>query len=591
LMRDPSELISAYFDDSLAEGELAELRSWLARDPDSLRQFVRESVIHSRLRDVLQQYDVRGLVLDDAVDPQNIATLLDEEEAAALRREQELAEAARREALAAARAHELLDRKSLRIEEARTSRLAIYASFAAAAALLFMLGRWLGPAPEPTAGVAAHRPAGPPVVAEVAGTFDARLVRGKRRLAPGEKLSPGAVALDRGVAELQLASGARLLVEGPAEVELVSAQRARLVRGRVVAQVPEQALGFTLQSGAASFVDLGTEFGVEAADGGEARIHVLDGEVALVSDKKEAAPSRTLQRGAASEVASDGSVREIPFDESRFLRRVPVSAYELAVLKSRPLAYWRLDAVQGNAEIRSSGRLALASLVGAGIASADNRGSAAGPARAAVFAGEHEGVAVAGDAALGLVSNCTCEAWVLPGEAPSGPQRIFSTFDRPRSGLAIGVVDGRWYNLADDELKFHLTVYGVYDCISATPIARNRWVHLAATIGADGAPALYINGEAVERRFRPLPEGDAAPPPAGPANWSAERPTPVGKTTAGEARLGRNPWGADGQVSPERWTGRISDVAVYDRVLGVQEIREHFQATKSRETKQLSRQP
>jgi hypothetical protein len=80
-MRDPLELIAAYFDDGLTPSELAELRDWLQDNPQRLRLFVRESVVHSRLRDVLLQQDMHGLVRDeffgDTIDPRRIASLLD----------------------------------------------------------------------------------------------------------------------------------------------------------------------------------------------------------------------------------------------------------------------------------------------------------------------------------------------------------------------------------------------------------------------------------------------------------------------------------------------------------------------------------
>ncbi len=590
-MRDPAELISAYFDDSLAKGELAELRAWLAADPARLRQFVLESVVHSRLRDVLLQHDMRGLVFDgemgDAVNPEHIASLLDEEEAVAARRARAAAEQARREALAARR-EELLDRKLMRIDEPRVPPALLYASFAAAAVLLVMAGWFLGAPPKPHRQpivVARQAPAEPPVVAEVAATFDAVLRRDLRPLAAGARLQAGLIVLEQGAAELRFVSGAAIVVEGPAELELMTGERAKLVSGRVVAQVPQEALGFTLYSDAAAFVDLGTEFGVEIGDAGRASIHVLDGEVALVSGQQDAAPSRTLQQGVANEVHTDGSIREIPFDASRFLRRVPASAYELAVLKSRPLAYWRLDQWEPNAAVVSEGRLAASSFVNAGIVTADNRApgrQSEGPARAALFEGEHDGIDVAADAALGMVSHCTYEAWVQAGDARTGPKRIVSTFDRPRSGMAIGVVDGAWYKLPDDELKFQLTVYGVYDCISVTPVPLNEWIHVAATIDAAGTPTLYVNGAAVERRFRPLGlVGGAAADDDAPAAWLADAPTPIGQSTAGQARIGRNPVGSDGQISPERWQGQISNVAVYDRALEAAEIRRHFEATRS----------
>ena len=589
-MRDPAELISAYFDDSLADGELEELRAWFAADPERMREFARESVIHSRLRDILLQHDMRSLVFGgafgDAVDPQHIESLLNEEEEAAARREREAAEQLRIEAMASARRDELLDRKLMRIEQPRTPRALIYASVAAAAALLVIVGRLMGPPPNP--GVAVVEKAMPrterPIIASIANTFDATLRWNDRPIAAGDSVQPGRLVLERGVAELRFASGAKIIAEGPAELELMTAERAKLTRGRVVVNVSQPALGFTLHSDAAAFVDLGTEFGVEIDATRRASMHVLDGEVAFVAEKG-ATPSRTLLRGVATQVSVDGEIRDIPFDESRFVRRVPASAYELAVLKSRPLAYWRLDKAEASSTIASEGRLLIPSFVNSNVTTSDNgrrRGPLSGPPHAAQFKGEHDGIDVPGDAALGVVSNCTYEAWVFPEDAPTGPRRVFSTFDRPRSGMAIGVVDGAWYKLPDDDLKFQLTVYGDYDCLSASPIRLREWVHLAATIDAEGKPRLYVNGDPVAPSFRQIDAvagvqaGGVEPTDV----WTPDAPTPVGRPTGGQGRIGRNPVGSDGQISPERWHGQISNVAVYDRVLGAEEIREHFLATR-----------
>lgn len=612
-MRDYAELLSAYFDESLTPAEAAQLRAWLMADEANWRTFVRESVIHSRLRDVLLQHDMRSLVFDEAfvdtVDPRHIASLLDEEEAMVARRAEELAEQERRAALAAARRAELLDLKTLAIEQPRLPQALVYASVVAAAALLLIAFRTLAPGSVPaedgSVNVAAAPVAEPPVIAELANSFDADLRRGDQPILAGAPLRPGRIVLERGVAQIKFASQVAMVVEGPAEVELLTVDRAKLIRGRVVVRVPHEALGFTLHSDAAAFVDLGTEFGVEVVEPGRASIHVIDGEVAFVPGNGQN-PSKTLRRGAANEVSADGAVNDISFDEQKFVRRVPASAYELAVLKSRPLAYWRLDNVAPDAEFLSEGKLGLPTFVRDGVAAAENRESTrveGGPVRSARFIEEHGGIDVTAHPELGVVANCTYEAWVRP-VAGVGPQRIFSTFDRPRSGMAIGVVDTAWYKLPEEELRFHLTLYGRYDCISTTALTPNEWVHLAATVANDGTPTLYVDGRKVDRRFRPIraltnnepeklltdaevflddalekPQADEPPRP-----WLEEQQNLMGTPTNGAARLGRNPDGSDGKISPERWQGQVSNVAVYDRVLTAREIRQHMNATRERLT-------
>lgn len=613
MMRSHAELISAYFDESLTPEEAVELRKWLDVNPANWRTFVRESVIHSRLRDVMMQHDMRSLVFAEAfvdtIDPDRIASLLDEEDAKASRRLLEAEERAEREAMIAARRREMLDLKSLNTDQRRPSYWMVYASVAATAALLMIAFRIFAPTPAPgivPAGAAPNAVAGAstphaaPIIAEITGAFDADLARGEDAVMPGARLHAGPLRLTRGVAEVKFASDVTMVVEAPAEVELLTADRAKLIRGRVVVRVPKQALGFTLHSDAAAFVDLGTEFGVEITQPGVASIHVLDGEVAFVPENG-GGPSRTLRRGFANEVNVDGAVGEVAYDEQKFVRRVPNSAYELAVLKSRPLAYWRLDNVAPQAELLSEGKLGLPALIRAGVAAVDNRkkpGNDDRPAHSARFVEEHDGIEVSPHEAMGAVADCTYEAWVRP-VAGEGPQRILSTFDRPLSGMAIGAVDTTWYKLPEDELRFHVTVYGRYDCMSTTPLAPNKWVHLAATIDAAGTPTLYVDGKEVERRFRPIRAlskdsqelltdadvflGDALEPKEEqPRPWLDQQETPLGTKTTGAARIGRNPEGSDGKISPERWQGEISNVAVYDRALTAEEIQRHAQTTRDR---------
>lgn len=598
-MRDYAELLSGYFDDNLTVAEAEALRDWLKASRANMRTFVRASVIHSRLRDVMMQHDMRSLVFEgafgDTIDPDRIASLLDEEEATTSRRAIEAEEQAHREALAAARRAEQLDRKSLRIEEPRFPHLQVYAAVAAIAAVLLLAFNAFAPTPappaepklaaaKPTEESTAHQPA---IIAEVVQTFAAEMTRGDKSLAVGAKLPAGLLVVAHGVAEVRFASGVTIVVEGPSQLEVLTPDRAKLVAGRVVVRVPQQALGFTLHSDAAAFVDLGTEFGVEVDKPSEATIHVLDGEVAFVAGNR-IQPSRTLQRGAANRVAADGTIEDVQFDEAKFVRRVPASAYELAVLKSSPSAYWRLDGAEAGQELLSEGRMALPSLVKPGMTTVDNReqqATAHGPAYAVHFDGQHEGIEIPGDAALGMISNCTYEAWVRPAVA-SGPQRIFSTFSRPHSGMAFGVVDSRWYKMPSDELKLQLTVYGRYDCMSATSVAAGEWIHLATTVDSAGKPGLFVNGQEVDQRFRPPNEVDAN---GAPAEWIESQETPLGAPTGGRARIGRNPPGAMNEVARECWQGEISNVAVYDRVLDAEEIRRHYEATRDKQTDHQSR--
>ncbi len=76
---------------------------------------------------------------------------------------------------------------------------------------------------------------------------------------PHSRLQPGKLTLTEGVAEIRLDRGAVLILEGPAEFELRTSNSATLLRGKVVAHVPQRAKGFELQTPSATITDLGLD--------------------------------------------------------------------------------------------------------------------------------------------------------------------------------------------------------------------------------------------------------------------------------------------------------------------------------------------
>lgn len=94
-----------------------------------------------------------------------------------------------------------------------------------------------------------------------------------------KRAGEGQYTLKSGVVEIVFDSGTRMKVFSPAEFELTSYNHARLIKGEVRVKVPETALGFRLETEAANFVDIGTEFTVKVSDTQLAEIHVLDGVV------------------------------------------------------------------------------------------------------------------------------------------------------------------------------------------------------------------------------------------------------------------------------------------------------------------------
>jgi len=202
-------------------------------------------------------------------------------------------------------------------------------------------------------------------------------------LIAGQKLH-----LKQGLAEIAFESGVTVVLEGPAEFELggpasgVRGQGAgvgspgavesdrnacALSLGKLVARVPGQARGFTVQTPTMTVVDLGTEFGVAVkpiaasppvsslppSASSTTEVHVLLGEVRVMPEPVASVPAPQSEIGAPaaaghlkSEILKAGEAiiggpagknpRRIQAQPGRFVRKLPGTPLA-------PLATWPKD--------------------------------------------------------------------------------------------------------------------------------------------------------------------------------------------------------------------------------------------------------
>jgi hypothetical protein len=101
----------------------------------------------------------------------------------------------------------------------------------------------------------------------------------ERKSVVGDRLGDEIVRLFAGSVELTFDDGAVVAVDGPIEFRPMSTGQLELRRGRLLASVPQQAIGFTVSTPTSKIVDLGTEFEVAVNEAGESDVHVLKGEV------------------------------------------------------------------------------------------------------------------------------------------------------------------------------------------------------------------------------------------------------------------------------------------------------------------------
>ncbi|MBL9130265.1 MAG: DNRLRE domain-containing protein [Verrucomicrobiaceae bacterium] len=111
----------------------------------------------------------------------------------------------------------------------------------------------------------------------------------------GARLKPGMLDLIEGLAVLRFDSGAELVLEAPATVEVLDAMNCKLRRGTLVAEVPPQAKGFSIDTKDAKVIDWGTKFGLSADDDGKYMVRVLEGLVEV--DDKSGAATKKLEKG------------------------------------------------------------------------------------------------------------------------------------------------------------------------------------------------------------------------------------------------------------------------------------------------------
>ncbi len=112
----------------------------------------------------------------------------------------------------------------------------------------------------------------------------------------GARLKPGMLDLIEGLAVLRFDSGAKLVLEAPATVEVLDAMNCKLRRGTLVAEVPPQAKGFSIDTKDAKVIDWGTKFGLSAGEDGKYMVQVIEGLVEV--DDKSGAATQKLHKGS-----------------------------------------------------------------------------------------------------------------------------------------------------------------------------------------------------------------------------------------------------------------------------------------------------
>ncbi len=130
---------------------------------------------------------------------------------------------------------------------------------------------------------------------------------------PSAVFSGAIVRVMEGELTLEFVSGVQVRLVGHTLYCAESGMRGRVLLGKCRATVSPGAEGFTLESPSAAVVDLGTEFGLEVGQRGEADVVVYDGAVEVDSDEADdLGEIRTsLVVGEAVRIASGGKLTRL----------------------------------------------------------------------------------------------------------------------------------------------------------------------------------------------------------------------------------------------------------------------------------------
>ncbi|MBL8812570.1 MAG: FecR domain-containing protein [Planctomycetaceae bacterium] len=142
----------------------------------------------------------------------------------------------------------------------------------------------------------------------------------ERQWSQGDRLGSEVIRLFGGRLELTFDDGASVTLEGPIEFRPMTSGQMQLRRGKLMAAVPKQAIGFTVTTPTSEVVDLGTEFEVSVKETGASDVVVKKGEIEVMPAGVESKDRRKWR------LVPDGLNQASFFERSGDEKTSPVSA-------------------------------------------------------------------------------------------------------------------------------------------------------------------------------------------------------------------------------------------------------------------------
>ncbi len=499
-MFDPEYTISLYLngDETLTQSDIDKLSDWIEKSHENASVFIQASLMLRSIKDNLSGNEIKNNALSDMTE----TIISDDDISDDSDFMQALRELAEQEATAPALPREEpeeqieLPRKSgtrgIRPVGYRRKLL-----FKAACVIgAFVLIIWLDSLTKRSTPDAP--PMTSPIVASLSDQIDAAWDRDYKKPDIDGQLPQDTYRLAKGYVSIKFNSGAKVTIEAPAKWAMLTDNKMELYRGSLYAIVSENATGFTIKTPNTTIIDRGTEFGVKVDDDSSTDIHMIKGWASLVPRATSQKGKREdLVAGDARQVSRTGHIQRVRFDELAFKRRVP-SPYELAVLASDPICYWRFDDDRMDRMVNALGTAGFESNYTGQVwlgQPGPNLGDGK-PNKALRIDGD-KGVAIIDDKAGRLIKaekNYSIAMWVYPEV-----NRVQNIFVNTNEEGAERQFSRQVYLGEDGRFGIYTWSLGVtqplnYNREMLSPLETGQWYHLVAVFN-EKTMALYVNGK------------------------------------------------------------------------------------------------
>jgi len=572
-MTDHMKLIQGHLDGRLTAEQAQALQSWIKVDKANAQVFARYCLLHSYLRDTFIEKDLQksldhsGMLCTNPMDTDVVSTELilepfdtEQDKVNSIRRHAEhqlQAFLEEQEKLKPKPVPNAVRRLSLDWKQAG-KKMSVIMSLCVKTAAGLAIFTGVALVAMATFSALRSKPAPPIVVATIAESVQAQWAETPKQ----SELYPGWMTLEEGFVQLDFVNGAKVVLEAPAKINLETPSQMVLEKGRLVARADKGAIGFTVRTPGSSIVDFGTEFGVLVTRQGRSETHVFEGEVDLRSgsNPKKYKSSQRLVVNEACSANSSGDLSSVKqARSSAFNRHVP-SAYELAVLASRPTAYWRFDANSPTVLLNVQNSKVNSGSYAGPVQFTDGPDLGAGMKAMALHCDGQQSHALIRDMTVpsgDYTTGYTHVVWIRADVIRQ--QDILSTH---HSDMASGVraltmtSEGRFeHGLVSENSRSTARV------TSKTKAQPGQWYHIAVLRSTFDDRKLFVNG--VEEDVAEL------------SSAGAPRFQDVAflGTIAGEIKAEKLPL----------FKGALSDVILYNRALTGEEIDRLYQASKLRE--------